>query len=86
MKIIKVEDWEQSHINDLTLNLILYATIATLTAALLTVITHEIQVPQIQELIFAPWGVTLVIGTALAFHRGVMAERARAAAENEKKS
>ena len=79
MKIIKVEDWEQNHINSLTLNVILYATIATLLAALLCVVMHKIDIPQVRELLFAPWAIALVIGVSVSFHRGVLAERARAA-------
>ena len=77
MKIIKVEDWEQSHINSLTVNLILSATIATLIAALLAVVMRKIDMPEIRELLFAPWSIALVVGVAMAFHRGVLAERAR---------
>jgi len=85
MKIIKVEDWEQNHINSLTLDLILYATIATLIATLIAFVAHKTNSPEIRELLFAPWSVALVIGTAVAFHRGVLAERARnAAAQAEK--
>ena len=85
MKIIKVEDWEQNHINSLTLDLILYATIATLTATLIAFLTHKTDMPEIRELLFVPWSVALVLGTAVAFHRGVLAERARAAALKEEK-
>lgn len=80
MKIVKVEDWEQNHINSLTLDLILYATIATLAATLIAFITHKTDLPEVRELLFVPWSVALVIGTAVAFHRGVLAERARVAA------
>jgi undecaprenyl pyrophosphate phosphatase UppP len=85
MKIIKVEDWEQNHINGLTLDLILYATIATLVATLIAFLAHKTDMPEIKELLFAPWSVALVVGTAIAFHRGVLAERARAAALKEQK-
>ncbi len=38
-------------------------------------------VPEIKpELLFIPWGIALVIGISVAFHRGVLAERARSAA------
>jgi hypothetical protein len=63
MKIIKVEDWEQNHINGLTLDLILYATIATLVATLIAFLAHKTDMPEIKELLFAPWSVALVVGT-----------------------
>jgi len=85
MKIIKVEDWEQNHINSLTLDLILYATIATLVATLIAFITHKTEMPEVRELLFVPWSIALVVGTAVAFHRGVMAERARAAGLKQEK-
>jgi len=85
MKIIKVEDWEQNHINTLTLDLILYATIATLVATLIAFFAHKTDVPEIKELLFAPWGIALVLGTAIAFHRGVLAERARNTASKAEK-
>lgn len=85
MKIIKVEDWEQNHINSLTLDLILYATIATLVATLIAFVTHKTDIPEIKELLFVPWSIALVVGTAVAFHRGVMAERTRQAAAKEQK-
>ena len=85
MKIIKVEDWEQNHINSLTLDLILYATIATLVATLIAFVAHKTDMPEIRELLFVPWSVALVIGTALSFHRGVMAERARTTAAKTEK-
>ena len=80
MKIIKVEDWEQNHINSLTLDLILYATIATLVATIIAFVAHKTDAPEVRELLFAPWSIALVIGTAIAFHKGVLAERARNAA------
>jgi hypothetical protein len=85
MKIIKVEDWEQNHINSLTLDLILYATIGTLAATLIAFLAHKTDMPEVKELLFIPWSVALVVGTALSFHRGVMAERARAAALKDQK-
>jgi ABC-type phosphate/phosphonate transport system permease subunit len=79
MKIIKVEEWEQNHINALTLKLILAATVGTLAAVALAFILQKMGVPEIRpELLFAPWGIALVLGIASAFHRGVLAERARA--------
>ncbi len=82
MKIIKVEEWEQNHINSLTLNLILYATIATLLATLISLAIHNVNIPQaMPELLFAPWSIALVLGTSIAFHKGVMAERDRATKE-----
>jgi hypothetical protein len=86
MKIIKVEEWEQNHINSLTLNLILYATIATLVATLLSLALKNVNIPQaMPELLFAPWSVALVLGTTVAFHKGVMAERDRAEQEKGRK-
>lgn len=86
MKIVKVEEWEQNHINSLTLNLILYATIATLIATLISLAIHNVDIAKaMPELLFAPWSVALVIGTAIAFHKGVLAERDRAAKEKSAK-
>lgn len=85
MKIIKVEEWEQNHINSLTIKLIFAATAATLFATALDVILRHSGVAAIRpELLFAPWSIALVIGTGLSFHRGVLAERERAAEEKEK--
>jgi hypothetical protein len=84
MKIIKVEEWEQNHINGLTLKLIFAATIATLLATGLSVLLRSFGLSEVRpELLFAPWSIALVIGIAVSFHRGVMAERARAAGEKD---
>ena len=80
MKIIKVEEWEQNHINSLTLQLIFAATFATLLATGVTFVLRWVVRP---ELLFAPWGIALVLGISLAFHRGVLAERARTAAKDK---
>ena len=78
MKIIKVEEWEQNHINSLTLKLIFASTFATLLATGIAFILRRMGIPEIRpELLFAPWGIALVIGISIAFHSGVMAERAR---------
>jgi len=78
MKIVKVEEWEQNHINNLTLKLIFAATVATLAATGLSVFLRGVGLGEVKpELLFAPWSIALVIGTAVSFHAGVMAERAR---------
>lgn len=80
MKIVATEEWEQNHINSLTLKLIFAATVATALATALAFMLQKAGVPEIRpELLFMPWGIALVFGVALAFHRGVLAERARAA-------
>ena len=88
MDIIKVEEWEQNQINSLTLKLIFAATFGTLLATGLAFVLQKIGMPEISpELLFIPWGIALVLGAAIAFHRGVLAERTRAtkAAEEIKK-
>ncbi len=78
MKMMKVEDWEQNHINSLTLKLIFAATLATLAAAGISMLMGRMGMQRIQpDLLFAPWSIALVIGTSIAFHQGVLAERAR---------
>ena len=87
MKIVKTEEWEQSHINALTLKLIMSATIGTLLATGIAFVLQKAGVPEIRpELLFIPWSIALVVGIAVAFHQGVTAERARIAkiAENKK--
>ena len=85
MKIIKVEEWEQNHINSITLKLIFAATFGTLAATGLALTLQRMGTPEIRpELLFAPWGIALVIGVSIAFHRGVLAERARQAGEGKK--
>lgn len=88
MKLHKTEEWEQNHINSLTLKCILAATIATAAATAIAFILQKTGAPEIRpELLFMPWGVALVVGISVSFRRGVMAERARAAdlAAKEKK-
>lgn len=86
MKIIKVEEWEQNHINSLTLKLIFAATFGTLIATGIALTMQRVGIPEIRpELLFAPWGIALVVGISVSFHRGVMAERARVAELTEKK-
>jgi len=80
MKFLKVEEWEQNHINSLTLKLIFAATLATLAA---TGVAMALRATGRPELLFAPWGIALVLGISIAFHRGVLAERARAAGEKK---
>jgi hypothetical protein len=76
MKLLKVEEWEQNHINSITLKLIFAATLATLAATGVAIALRSMNYP---ELLFAPWGIALVIGISVSFHKGVMAERARQA-------
>jgi hypothetical protein len=88
MKIVKLEEWEQNQINSLTLKLIFAATIGTLVATGIAITLQRAGVPEIRpELLFAPWGIALVVGVSVAFHKGVQAERARVAgnAEENKK-
>ena len=85
MKRTKIEEWEQNQINSLTLKLIFAATLGTLLATGLAVALQRIGIPEIRpELLFAPWGIALVLGVSIAFHRGVLAERARAEKEDAK--
>lgn len=75
----KLEDWEQNHINSLTLKLIFAATLGTLAATGLAFILKKTGIGEIKpELLFIPWGIALVFGVSMSFHRGVMAERNRA--------
>ncbi|MCK5556169.1 MAG: hypothetical protein KAI76_08025 [Alphaproteobacteria bacterium] len=86
MDIIKVEEWEQNQINSLTLKLIFAATVGTLVATAIAFLLQKIGMPEIRpELLFAPWGIALVLGAAISFHRGVLAERARATKPAEEK-
>lgn len=76
---MKVEKWEQDQINSLTLKLIFAATIGTLAATGIAYLLNKAGLPEISpQLLFAPWGIALVVGASIAFHRGVMAERERA--------
>lgn len=80
MKILKVEEWEQNQINSLTLKLIFAATGGTLAATGIAFVLQKAGVNEVRpELLFIPWGIALVAGVSIAFHRGVLAERARSA-------
>ena len=78
MKKNKVEEWEKAAINAITLKMIFSATIGTLAATALALILRKSEFGDIKpELLFAPWGIALVIGVSTSFHKGVMAERNR---------
>lgn len=78
MRKHKVEEWEKAAINALTLKMIFAATIGTLAATALAFILKQSGLGEIKpELLFAPWGIALVIGVSTSFHKGVMAERSR---------
>ncbi len=79
--------WEQDHINDLTLQLILLATIGTLVATIITFILRKAgMADEIRpELLFIPWGIALVFAVSVGFRRGVMAERQRVEKSRKKK-
>ena len=64
---------QQNEINSLTLNMILYATIATLCVALISLAIQNVKIPP--ELMFMPWGIVLVIGISAAYRRGYKAGR-----------
>ena len=86
MQLIKVEDWEQNHINSLTLKLLFAATLGTALATLVAFILKTSGLGEIKpELLFIPWGIALVAGVAVAFHNGVLAERARAESSAKEK-
>lgn len=86
MKIQKLEEWEQNHVNSLTLKLIGAATLGTGAAMAIAFMLQKAGVPEIRpELLFMPWGIALVIGVSIAFHRGVLAERARPDKKSEDK-
>ena len=77
----KLEEWEQAHINSLTLRILFYATIGTAVAAGIAYILAEMDVQKVNpELVFIPWGIALVVGISTAFHKGVLAERERSKA------
>jgi hypothetical protein len=83
-----LQDWEQNHVNAITLRLILSSAAGTLGATLVAFIMKKAGLGEIKpELLFLPWGIALVYGTSMSFHAGVMAERERLAkvAEEEKK-
>lgn len=74
----KMEEWERNAINALTLKLLFAATLGTLAAVAIAFIVKQASGTIIpSELLFAPWGIALVIGISMAFHQGVMAERHR---------
>lgn len=78
MKKHKVEEWEKAAINAITLKMIFAATIGTLVATALALILRKSGLGDIKpELLFAPWGIALVVGVSTSFHKGVMAERNR---------
>lgn len=80
----RIEEWEQNHINSLTLKMIFMATIGTLAATAIAFILRKAGFTEIHpELLFIPWGIALVLGISTSFHRGVMAERHRAKTEDE---
>jgi len=86
MKLNKAEEWEQNHINSLTLKLILAATIGTAAATGIAFILQKAGIPEIRpELLFMPWGIALVVGISIAFRHGVLAERTRATANGKEK-
>ena len=71
----KKEDWQQHHINALTLKMIFAATIGTAVAFALT---YALKLSNIDSsLLFIPWGIVLVLGISKAFQEGVLAERHR---------
>lgn len=80
MKTFGLEAWEQNKINSLTLKMILASTLATVVAACLAYVLQKAGITEIRrELLFAPWGIALVVGISIAFHQGVLAERERIA-------
>lgn len=80
MKLNKAEEWEQNHINSLTLKCIFAATIGTAAATAIAFIVQRAGAPEIRpELLFMPWGIALVVGISIAFRNGVLAERTRVA-------
>ena len=80
------EEWQQNEINSITLRLIFAATLGTLAAAGLALVLKYQGLAEVKpELLFIPWGIALVFGVSISFRRGVLAERARAEAEAEKK-
>lgn len=78
MKKNKSEEWEKAAINAITLKMIFAATLGTLAATAIAVILRKSGIGEIKpELLFAPWGIALVYGISMSFHKGVMAERNR---------
>lgn len=79
MEIKNTEEWQKNEINNLTLKLIIAATLGTLAATGIAFILRTIGFSEIKpELLFMPWGIALVYGVSVSFKRGVMAERERA--------
>ena len=86
MKLNKAEEWEQNHINSLTLKLIIAATMSTAAATAMAFLLRKAGIAEIQpELLFMPWGIALVIGVSVSFRKGVLAERLRAANSDKEK-
>ena len=84
MKIMKVAKWEQEKINALTLKLIFAATAGMLAATAIAYGLQKLGMSEISpQLLFAPWGIALVVGVSIAFHQGVMAERERTAEKDK---
>lgn len=78
--------WQQNEINNLTLKLIIAATLGTLAATGIAFLLSRAGLPEVNpELLFIPWGIALVFGVSVSFRRGVMAERARAEKEEAQK-
>jgi len=78
----KVEKWERDHINGLTLKMIFAASLGTAAAAGIAFVLEKAGLPEVRpELLFMPWGIALVAGVSIGFHRGVLAERTRQAEE-----
>jgi hypothetical protein len=72
------EKLQQNEINSLTLNMILYATIATLCVALLSVGLKMVHLSEISpQLMFMPWGIVMVVGISTAYRRGYKTGRSR---------
>jgi hypothetical protein len=86
LKKDKLQEWEDAQISTLTLKLILAATGGTLAATAIAYVLKTAGLGEVKpELLFVPWGIALVAGVSLAFRRGVMAERERAAQAAEQK-
>jgi hypothetical protein len=84
MAIQKPEN-DQNQINSLTLQMIISATLGTLAATGVSFILKKVGLGEIKpELLFIPWGIALVFGVSVGFHRGVIAERGRAEALKSK--
>jgi len=74
----KLRKEQESEVNSLTLNTLLYATIATLCVALISVGLKYIHLREINaELTFMPWAIAVVLGVSIGYRRGVESERQR---------